>query len=93
MVIYPIGNGVGFHSFASGYSELAIPIPHLKGGITMKRAIRTVIIVLLAVFLSTPALAEESPDPKDFPWKRGYLNLGAYIATMDSAFRLGESNL
>ena len=61
----------------------------------MKKIIQCVLIVMATVILSVPALADKSEDPKDnpYPWKRGYINLGAYIATMDSAFRLGESNL
>jgi hypothetical protein len=59
----------------------------------MKKMVQSVLIVMVAAIISAPALAEEDKDPKDFPWKRGYLNLGAYLATMDSAFRLGESNL
>ncbi len=59
----------------------------------MKKIVQSVLFVMVAVIISAPALAEKSEDPKDFPWKRGSLNLGVYIATMDSAFRLGESNL
>jgi len=59
----------------------------------MKRAIRTMIIVLLAFIISTPALAAESKDPKDYPWKRGYLNVGYYLAVLDSSVRFGEKNL
>jgi hypothetical protein len=59
----------------------------------MKIAACIIIIVLLAVFLSTPAPAAEGKDPKDYPWKRGYLNLGYYIAVLDSAVRFGEQNL
>jgi opacity protein-like surface antigen len=59
----------------------------------MKKIVKSILIVMVAVIISAPALAEKSEDPKDFPWKRGYLSLGAYFATMDSAFLLGESNL
>lgn len=59
----------------------------------MKKIAQSVVIVMAAVIISAPALAEKSEDPKDFPWKRGYLNLGAYIVTMDSSFRIGESHL
>jgi hypothetical protein len=59
----------------------------------MKRSVRTLIIVLLAAFLATPALAEEGADPKSYPWKRGYLNVGYFLASLDSNFRLGETNL
>jgi len=51
------------------------------------------IIVLLAVVISSPALAADSKDPKDYPWKRGYLNVGYFIAQLNSNFRLGETNL
>jgi len=40
-----------------------------------------------------PALADEDDDPKSYPWKRGYLNLGYYLAVMDSNFRIGGKNL
>ena len=59
----------------------------------MKKIVQSILIVMVAVIISAPALAEKSEDPKDFPWKRGYLNLGAYLATMDSSFSLGESNI
>jgi hypothetical protein len=47
----------------------------------------------LAVSLSIPVLAEEGTDPKSYPWKRGYLNFGYFFASLDSSFRLGETNL
>ena len=59
----------------------------------MKKIIQCVCIVMAAVILSAPAMADTSEDPKDYPWKRGYLNLGVYLATMDSAFKLSETNL
>jgi opacity protein-like surface antigen len=59
----------------------------------MRKIVQSILIVMVAVIISAPALAEKSEDPKDFPWKRGYLSLGAYFATMDSAFRIGDSNL
>jgi len=58
----------------------------------MKKAVLSVFIVFVAVIISTPVLAEKNADPKDYPWKKGYLNLGVYFASIDSAFRLGESN-
>lgn len=51
------------------------------------------IIVLLAVIISSPALAAEGKDPKDYPWARGYVNLGYYIARLDSSVRFGGKNL
>ena len=65
----------------------------LQRGFIMKKTILSGFIILVAVIISAPALAEKSKDPRDFHWKRGYLNLGAYIATMNSSFRLSESNL
>ena len=59
----------------------------------MKKVIRCVLIVMVCVIISAPALAEEGEDPTDYPWKRGYFNIGTYIATMDSAFKIGETNL
>ena len=59
----------------------------------MKRAVRTMIIVLLAVIISSPALAAEGKDPKDYPWERGYVNLGYYIARLDSSVRFGGKGL
>jgi opacity protein-like surface antigen len=58
----------------------------------MRKIVQSILIVMVAVIISAPALAEKSEDPKDLPWKRGYLSLGAYFATMDSSFSLGESN-
>ena len=59
----------------------------------MRKTICLLLIILVSVMFSQPALAEKSADPKDYPWKTGYLNLGGYAAFLDSAFRIGESNL
>jgi len=59
----------------------------------MRKIVQSILIVMVAVIISAPALAENSEDPKDFPWMRGYLSLGTYFATIDSAFRIGDSNL
>ena len=59
----------------------------------MKKTVLIVLIALVVVIISVPALADKNADPKDVPWKRGYLSLGAFFTTMDSSFRLGEGNL
>ena len=45
------------------------------------------------LLLAAPAMADYSTDPGNFPWKKGYVNLGYYVAEVDSAFRIGESNV
>jgi len=64
-----------------------------KEGNGMKKVGCIFLIILVSVMFSQPALAEKSADPKDYPWKTGYLNLGGYAAFLDSAFRIGGSNL
>jgi len=43
------------------------------------------------VVLAGPVLAAETSSA-DLPWTKGYLNLGYYLATLNSSVRLGESN-
>jgi hypothetical protein len=64
-----------------------------KEGNGMKKVSCIFLIILVSVMSTQPALAEKSADPKDYPWKTGYLNLGGYVASLDSTFRIGESNL
>ena len=59
----------------------------------MKKSIGLMVGLLAVVFFSTAVLAEKNTDPKDYPWKRGYLNLGYYLSSLDSSFRIGEANL
>jgi hypothetical protein len=59
----------------------------------MKKSIGLMVGLLAVVFISTAVLAEKNTDPKDYPWKRGYLNLGYYLADLDSSVRFGEANL
>jgi len=48
--------------------------------------------LLTAVLLACPLFAAEE-DAKDLPWEKGYVNLGAYLADMNSSFRLGLDNV
>jgi hypothetical protein len=48
--------------------------------------------LLIAVLLASPIFASEE-SVKDLPWERGYVNLGAYLADMNSSFRLGLDNV
>jgi len=48
--------------------------------------------LLAAVLLACPIFAAEE-GAKDLPWERGYVNLGAYLADMNSSFRLGIDNV
>jgi hypothetical protein len=50
-------------------------------------------LLLGAIVFCAPALADEGNAPKALPWKKGYLNLGYYLAVMDSSFRIGGKNL
>jgi hypothetical protein len=52
--------------------------------------IMTAVAMLLLVSSSVPAADK---DTSDMPWARGYLNLGAYFATLDTGFRLGIGNI
>jgi hypothetical protein len=58
----------------------------------MKRSI-VVFIILFISFITFPTVSHAASDTSDLPWKKGYLNLGYFIAVLDSSFRLGESNL
>ena len=52
-----------------------------------------IMLLLGAVIFCTPAFSDENDDLKSYPWKKGYLNLGYYLATLDSNFRIGDKNL
>ena len=51
-------------------------------------------IVLLAVVFNSPAAADEGKQNKEaypYPWKKGYLTLGGYIASLNSGVTLEGS--
>jgi hypothetical protein len=58
----------------------------------MKKTVRILAIVFIAVFFSSPVHAESS-DPVDQPWKRFSFNLGGYIADINSSVYLGSGTL
>lgn len=58
----------------------------------MKNTLYISIAVVILVLLSSPVLAADK-SRSDMPWAKGYVNLGAHVATFDSTFRLGLSNI
>lgn len=60
----------------------------------MKKLAGYVLVLSLVVTAApvTPA-AESSVDPEDMPWDKLYVQLGAFLADLDSSFRLGAENL
>lgn len=58
-------------------------------------------LLLISVLASTllfplsPCAADSDTqdDTQDLPWERGYVDLGAYFADMNTSFRLGASNV
>ena len=51
------------------------------------------VLLLVATIICAPAQADEDKVPKSYTWKKGYLNIGYYLATLDSSFRIGDQNL
>ena len=54
------------------------------------------IVTLLAVLAGSPVSAKNETtetDSKELPWDRGYVQLGAFLMTVDSSFRVGLSNV
>ncbi|MBW1860534.1 MAG: outer membrane beta-barrel protein, partial [Deltaproteobacteria bacterium] len=58
----------------------------------MKKTWHISIAVVIVFLLSSPALAADK-STSDMPWEKGYLNLGAYFASLDTGFRLGIGNI
>ena len=49
-------------------------------------------VCCVLMLLSGPALAADA-DPADLPWEKGYLNVGYYLASLNSSIRFGTSAL
>ncbi len=58
----------------------------------MKKGRSLVWVCCVFILLSGPVLAADK-GPADLPWEKMYLNLGAYVASMDSGFRIGSGDL
>jgi hypothetical protein len=48
---------------------------------------------MLVFGFSTAPVWAAGNSPTNLPWKKGYLNAGIYLVSLNSSFRLGESNL
>lgn len=58
----------------------------------MKKYLRLLWVCCVCAMLSGPVLAADS-DPADLPWKKAYLNLGYYAASLDSGFRIASGTI
>ena len=58
----------------------------------MKRSRLFILLILVFGFSAAPIWAADQ-SPAKLPWKKGYLNAGIYLVSLNSSFRLGESNL
>ena len=58
----------------------------------MKKGGCFILVCCALIFLSAPVRAADT-DPADMPWKKAYLNLGYYFASLNSSIRLGESTV
>lgn len=58
-----------------------------------KSATCNAMLLLLAVIFCEPAAGNEGQSRNNYAWKKGYLNVGYYLATLDSSFRLGDTQL
>ncbi len=58
----------------------------------MRKTIAFFLFIFCCTILTQPAQAE-TDNPEDLPWETFYMNLGIYLATVDTAFRLGSDNL
>ena len=60
----------------------------------MRRCLCVVIAAIAISVFVAPAVAEgdgEEIDPKSLPWDRAHVQLGGFMAAMDSGFRIGSS--
>ena len=58
----------------------------------MKKGGCFILVCCALLLMSTPLRAADT-DPADMPWKKAYLNVGYYLANLDSKIRLGEGNI
>jgi hypothetical protein len=58
----------------------------------MKKSLVISIAVVIVFLLSSPVLAADK-STSDMPWEKGYVNLGAYFASLNTGFRLGLGNI
>lgn len=58
----------------------------------MNKTLLMLLLTALCTILPQPVWAE-TDNPEDLPWETFYMNLGIYLATVDTSFRLGSDNL
>jgi hypothetical protein len=58
----------------------------------MKKTSFCVVLFVMFLILLGPGFAAEK-SVSDLPWKKGYLNLGYFLADLDSGFRIGDDNI
>lgn len=61
--------------------------------VVRKPACCITMVLLVFIFFCAPARADEDRPTKSYTWKKGYLNIGYYLATLDSSFRIGDQDL
>jgi hypothetical protein len=54
------------------------------------KTIRCLVLVCCALILCAAPVRAADTDPVDTPWQKLYLNIGYFITSMDSGFRLGS---
>lgn len=59
----------------------------------MKKSAGIILVLLATAVFSAAALAADKGTAAGSPWKKGYINVGVYAATLDSNFRLSDPNL
>jgi len=62
----------------------------------MRKCLRIALTACAVAVVAIPAAAGDDGDdidPKSLPWDKAYVQLGGFLAGMDSGFRIGSSNV